>query len=419
MHDKPKSSDLISLVFGVGGVAVISLLLGMAVLLWEQLSLNRETLQQIEGLVEARELDLQVQSETAAALEALLHEVKSTNALTRSSLAELQSLKKERQLEVALRENIVEALEALEAVYEEQQISAIRLNWELLTSKAAGNSGKVQALEFLASRGESLDRINLSCAILGEVRDIRGEARCIRRVFLEGLDLSEGTIGRQVSLHRAILNGTNLRNAQLRGVDLSVSALIGSDLQNADVSRAKLRAVNLRAAELEGANFSKSIMTHAGLEGANLKEARLRNAVLDNARMRQTDLSDAKFYGASMNDVDLTGSLMTNANFYGVSFKNADLENTRMSGADLRETNLNGTDFGGAYLLKVKFRGASITGADFRNAIGVGTADFANAHALLSNPPRGLPKSIRKCRQGKHIYYELTWPRSNCQPIKD
>ena len=50
---------------------------------------------------------------------------------------------------------------------EDREAEGIARNWAILNTPASGNSGKKQAIEYLVSRGEPLQNIDLSCARWG------------------------------------------------------------------------------------------------------------------------------------------------------------------------------------------------------------------------------------------------------------
>ena len=159
-----------------------------------------------------------------------------------------------------------------EAVAREQE--AIARSWELVTRRASGNSGKVRALEYLASQGQILTGIDLSCATMGGTeRDAEGTETCARPTFLNGLDLSARTHGKPVFLQNADLSGARLYVVNLSGADLSSADLSGAsplmaDLSGADLGRADLSGAFLSEADLSGANLS-----FADLSGAFLGRA--------------------------------------------------------------------------------------------------------------------------------------------------
>ena len=118
-----------------------------------------------------------------------------------------------------------------EALAREQE--AIARSWELVTRRASGNSGKVGALEYLASQGQVLNGIDLSCATMGGIDVVKGTETCARPTFLNELDLSEHTHGKPVLLFNADLSGAVLSEADLSGANLSFADLSGAFLGRA------------------------------------------------------------------------------------------------------------------------------------------------------------------------------------------
>lgn len=203
-----------------------------------------------------------------------------------------------------------------EALAREQE--AIARSWELVTRRASGNSGKVGALEYLASQGQVLSGIDLSCATMGGTElDAEGTAICARPTFLNELDLSEHTHGKPVLLFNADLSGAVLSEADLSGARLSRADLSGAGLWKADLSSAWLpRAdlsdawlteADLRGAHLRGGDLSGADLRGGNLIGAVLWEADLSGAALSNANLSGAELSRAIFTGAQyLADADFT-----------------------------------------------------------------------------------------------------------------
>ncbi len=193
--------------------------------------------------------------------------------------------------------------------------------WTLLTTSAPGNSGKIEALEYLASQGTSLTSIDLSCrAMRGEETVTNSDGLettiCERPVYLQKLDLSEKTLGKRAGLHRANLSGANLSIANLSGANLSGADLsgailddanlLGADLSGADLSKANIYVAYLRNTDLSGANFST---------GAKLRRAKLSHANLSDAILSYADLSGAKLSYANLSGANLSDADFNNATF--------------------------------------------------------------------------------------------------------
>ena len=174
---------------------------------------------------------------------------------------------------------------------------AIARAWTTLTTAAPGNSGKREALEFLAEQGVSLTGLNLSCERMGG--DWRNEPvrRCSSPVFLMNL-----------SFERALPSHVDLTEANLSGANLVGAIMDGVNLRGARVESAELWMATLSNAYLGGAVF----------DGSNLNEAVLRGSVLWSVRFRQASLRDA-----DLRDTALGGADFSNANLSGSDFRGA------------------------------------------------------------------------------------------------
>ncbi|MGK0271320.1 MAG: hypothetical protein ACI88H_001978 [Cocleimonas sp.] len=141
--------------------------------------------------------------------------------------------------------------------------------WQLITTKAPGNSGKRQALEYL---NEYILFFKKRSPLIGV--DLSG-------VFLQGVNLSDA------NLYKANLSGANLYKANLSGANLYEVNLSGADLNEVNLSDAKLYKADLSGAELSSADLS----------GANLHEVNLSGADLHKADLSGADLSGADLSG--------------------------------------------------------------------------------------------------------------------------
>ena len=101
--------------------------------------------------------------------------------------------------------------------------------WQILANKAAGNSGKIEAIQFLAKQKIPLIGINMSADHNG------GE------VWLHDLDVSTKTLGHSVYLYLANFKGANLNKA---------------DFENGCLQQAHFEEAGLWFANFKGANLS-------------------------------------------------------------------------------------------------------------------------------------------------------------------
>ena len=84
------------------------------------------------------------------------------------------------------------------------------------------------------------------------------------------------------------LRGACLRESDMSGAQLDAAVLIGTDLRKANLRGAGFRHAKLDAADLRDARLGGAFLVGASLRGADLRGAYLRLAKLDGA-----DLSDA------------------------------------------------------------------------------------------------------------------------------
>ena len=245
-------------------------------------------------------------------------------------------------------------------------------SWQLLATTASGNSGKIEALEYLNRQGvpnaliwlpfakarSSLEGIELIPPILAEKwRNLERENRslevCSQFTYLE-----------KVNLAHAILND---------------ATLACSNLQDADLSKARLWKADLRGADLRGADFRE-----ADLQKAYLKEADLQNTYLERTNLRGVvgitclELRRADSWAEAYRDKVLAcGSPiphrppvdLRNADLQGVDLQGVDLQGADLQGADLRRAELGETILRGGNLQGAYLRGADLRGADLQEAI--------------------------------------------------
>ena len=209
------------------------------------------------------------------------------------------------------------------------------LAWQLLTTPASGNSGKIAALEYLNSedgffcygwikntKERMFEGDHSNCLVVHKSREP-----------LVGINLStvsdcdsKTPLPRKREYLRGVeLQFANLDSADLNGVDLSEAKLAYAEMEFSSLCRAKLAD-----ADLSGANLFFAYMTGADLHQANLTGADLRYANLIYADLDEADLTDANLFGAKLSGAYLSGAKLTGANL-----SSADLTGANLSSADL------------------------------------------------------------------------------------
>lgn len=191
--------------------------------------------------------------------------------------------------------------------FDQNKSSAADAAWTTLTQKSTGNAGKRAAIETLFSLEQSLQSINLSCRSNGgfETYYQRNggkkieKGHCIRRVHLDGLDLS-------------LPFWKFGRNADFTGSDFEGLQIFGGDISSS----------KFRSTRLHGIRFKHLIARNIDFSGAQL-------------------LMESNIIG-SINKVEIRPSIidsdLTGSNFSGVGTK---IEELCLSG-----TNVSKVDFG-------------------------------------------------------------------------
>ncbi len=218
------------------------------------------------------------------------------------------------------------------------------------------------------------------------------------------------------------LNGQNIAGAilpyaNMQGIDMTNAVLVGvnfshAKLQNAQLNNAWLGGVILTGANLTGAtltcaqfysgkpqpsctsltpappNMSQSAtLTQAILTGDDLS-----NATMDASILAGANLSGANFTGASFQNgasfeasgsnpaANVVGSNFTHALFAGSHVNNVQFNNAILTGAQFTgNLALSGTDFAGSIMPNANFTGAIMQGVSFASTILQG-ALFSSAH---------------------------------------
>ena len=250
----------------------------------------------------------------------------------------------------ALAGNVVQTLEFRENRRERIEASKARY-WQILTNRAPGNSGKIEALEYLTKHEISLNGINLSCRYLGGMNN---EGECISPTHLQGLDFSAKNGVRTPEY----LPNISLRNAQLDDANLWLALL-----PNVGFYRANLQRSDVSEASLCGANFREANLSGAALSGSDVRFASFLDTIAVNA-----ELSGANFAWSVFHGTDLSQSNISHSNFANVTF---------------------GYEFD---VRRVSLNGSNVSGADFSNAKGLEFIDFTNTWAWADEPPIGLPQ---------------------------
>lgn len=128
--------------------------------------------------------------------------------------------------------------------------------------------------------------------------------------------LMDGSL-RGTTLHKANLQGSGLRFADLQGVRFFEVNLEGADLLGANLQETSLCVVNFQRAKLVSTNLRSSLIFVCDMRGAMVLQTNLQDA-----HVQLTDFS-----GAFLLDSNLQGIQLQDSNLRGVQLGNIDLQN--------------------------------------------------------------------------------------------
>ena len=112
----------------------------------------------------------------------------------------------------------------------------------------------------------------------------------------------------------------NLKDIDLRGLDLSCADLRSVDLSNTDLTYAILSNTDLRSVDLSNTDLTYADLSYTDLRGANLIDANLSYTDLKGADLRDVNLRGANLSYADLSYADLKGADLRGANLSEVNY---------------------------------------------------------------------------------------------------
>ena len=174
------------------------------------------------------------------------------------------------------------------------------------------------------------------------------------------------------------------------------SADVRPDLSGADLREVDLRAVNLGAAQLHRTRFRYSDLSGADFRGAYLERCDLRNCSLLDATFQDAWLFRADFSNSRLCRADLRASNCAVVQFYETDLSDADLRSANLRTATFVGTNVAGADFSGCRIYGIaawdlrgapKAQKALVINDDGELAVTADNLQVAQfVHLLLRNP---------------------------------
>ncbi|MEM9927367.1 MAG: pentapeptide repeat-containing protein [Cyanobacteria bacterium P01_D01_bin.50] len=269
------------------------------------------------------------------------------------------------------------------------------------------------ALTVIGRRNASLDRENQKLDLRNaQIRGVDLSNANLQRVDLRNSDLC-GACLHGTDLYRANLDGAllcqsnlyevNLQEASLKGANLAGSIINKGLLYGANLRDANLCGASLRAANLMGANLYKANLHGANLKAANLAGAKLFLANLQAAKLDKAKMYEAGLIGANLQQANLNGANLRQANLNAAKLQQAEVFFANLTEASLREAdfsgaNLMGTDFQKAILYETNFSGANLTAANLSST----DCYDVNLEGTILKGAKNLQPQLQKMAMGEY-----------------
>lgn len=285
--------------------------------------------------------------------------------------------------------------------YEEREIQS----WQILTTRAPGNSGKIKALQYLnrgsQEQGRWLPRLPFTKVqnplngielMPPSVANQREQSKMKRKLVVD--NCTQYTYLRNVQLPGAILTDaifacSDLQNANLQQADMQRGDLRGANLRYAELQHAELQWASLRGANLRQAKMWKTDLRWADLQRANLQGAELWKANMQHAKLQSATLFGAKLWMATLPWAELQKANLQEAILRRAMLRRTNLQSANLTGADLREADLEFADLTGANLRDADLRlikGIDCTKLKLARSWGAAKRDNALACGAPINP---------------------------------
>lgn len=130
-----------------------------------------------------------------------------------------------------------------------------------------------------------------------------------------------------------LLDGLDLRGADLVGADLRTALLDGADLRGADLTKARLESASLRRCNLQGAYLDGVAASASCFRRASMGQCYGRLATFTAADLRDVDFTEAVLRGSRFDAANLSGASLVRCKLTRASFRSAHLFQTRLAGS--------------------------------------------------------------------------------------
>ncbi len=156
-----------------------------------------------------------------------------------------------------------------------------------------------------------------------------------RAVIAEGFIVG-GLLSGLFNYGQAIVETTQERR------QLQIQLAASTDLRNADLAGIDLSRTYLREKDLEGARLSRTTCYEADFSYSNLRDARLTKGSFTRTNFDHADMTKAGCFEADLSRCSVVHANLQGASLCGATLRKSDLTNADLRGADLRRASLDG-----------------------------------------------------------------------------
>lgn len=301
----------------------------------------------------------------------------------------------------------------------------------------AGDSG-IRGGTLQLSRHDLVDETTIGgTKYVGISLDLRN--RSFVNADLSGTDLRSSNFEHArmqlANLEDANLEDARFGEAQMLGVVLHGSALMGADfsetrMQGAQLSRSNLRGANFSYAWLQGADFERASMEGSDFEGAQLQgayfsRARLQGSNFTDTRMHGTNFSRATMAGSDFTAANLQGAILVRADMRAADFSAAEMQGTTIIAAQVDGANFDDTRLEGAYFQSTSVWRSTNIGSGGEPPLVVSTIERTGSSAesiyeILQTIPEGhLKKSAASSLSALEEPFDSRWSSDGWLAIQE
>ena len=194
-------------------------------------------------------------------------------------------------------------------------------------------------------KNQGLDDETAYQMTIGSIGDI---AEIMESIFVKTKEL--------LQLVRKNFSASDLRNADLAGVEVHDGKFNSSDMRGTDFSGSDLTNSSFRFSDLNGVRFDG-----ANLSGAKFLTSDLRNASFTGCIMENTSFRAAVLSGVSFDNQTYVGTIFDSAELNGTTFRNAVFRNVSF------KTDVKKAIFDGAKMDKLTYVALKGYGANLKN----------------------------------------------------